>query len=262
MHHRQPGTQLPFEQCENFRELGGYVGLDGKKVKHGSFYRTGALAFVRTPHDKELLQSLGVRTVLDLRSETERDQLPDPIPDGAQYLAHSAMRSMDGGDMRFDLDKIFSGGAQGIQTMLEMVSSSYATMPFDNDAYRALFAQIRAGQTPILFHCTAGKDRTGVAAALILKALGVSRADILHDYALTNEYRTESRVQFERAYDAVLPREGRDELLTCILGVDVKNLEKSLDAIDAKYPDFGDYLREECGFDGEALAAMRKMYLE
>ena len=59
-------------------------------------------------------------------------------------------------------------------------------MPFGNPAYRALFGAIRAGQTPILFHCTAGKDRTGVAAALILKALGVSREDIVEDYLLTN----------------------------------------------------------------------------
>lgn len=261
MQHPNPGTSLPFEQCENFRELGGYTGFGGKTVKYGVFYRTGALALVRTPHDKALLQSLGIRTVIDFRSETERAQQPDPVPEGAQYFAYSAMREMDGGEKSFDLQQIFADGLHGIQRMLEMVSQSYVTMPFGNPAYRALFKQIRAGQTPILFHCTAGKDRTGVAAALILRALGVSDADILHDYDLTNSCRKASHAQFLQQYGAFLPEEGRDELLACILGVEVENLVATLRAIDAKYPDFADYLSQECDFDADALAAMREAYL-
>ncbi|MEG2697731.1 MAG: tyrosine-protein phosphatase [Ruthenibacterium sp.] len=261
MHFPKPGTPLPFESCENFRELGGYVGLDGKTVKHGAFYRTGALSHITTPHDKALLESLGIKTVLDFRSQPERDAQPDPVLPGAQNIAVSAIFDENGKELRFDLDEVLAAGRAGVDEMLRLVRESYVRMPFANPAFRRMFAEIAAGNTPLLFHCSAGKDRTGVAAALILRALGVSRADILHDYCITNGCRAKSRVRFEQQYSALLPAQGAEELLQCVLGVEEKCLAEALDAIDARYADFEAYLRAECVFSAEALAAMRADYL-
>lgn len=262
MEHLQPGTPLPFEACENFRELGGYAGLSGKTVKRGAFYRTPALANLQTPHDLALFKSLGVKTVIDFRSEPERLAAPDPAFAGIAHIDASAMIDADGNDVRFDLDEIFAQGEQGIYDMVTAVRESYAHMPFGNPAYRILFAQIAAGNTPLLFHCTAGKDRTGVAAALILKALGVSRADILRDYCLTNECRHNNRGSFMKMLAEKLPQVDTQALAQIVLGVEEENLVLVLDAIDARYPDFADYLREECAFDAAALAAMQAAYLE
>ena len=256
-----PGAPLPFEACENFRELGGYTGLDGKRVKAGAFYRTPALADVTTPHDKALLASLGVRLVIDFRSEPERLEAPDPALPGARHVDVCAMLDEKGEDMRFDLDILFTQGRQGIEQVMRMVHESYVRMPFQNPGYRVLFDAIRAGETPILFHCTAGKDRTGVAAALILRALGVSRADILHDYELTNRYRAKTRARFAQVHAARLGPGDHSDAIAGLLGVEVHNLEMSLDAIDARYPDFASYLDAEYGFTAQDLAQMRAAYL-
>lgn len=195
MQQERPGAPLPFEACENFRELGGYTGCGGRHVKYGAFYRSPALANIKTPADRARFEELGVRTVFDFRSEKERTLAPDPAFPGVVNIPASAMLAEDGSEMDFDLEKLLRS-EDGIRMLTEGVHESYARMPFGNPAYRALFGAIRAGQTPILFHCTAGKDRTGVAAALILKALGVSREDIVEDYLLTNACRTTGRDQF------------------------------------------------------------------
>ena len=185
MQQERPGAPLPFEACENFRELGGYTGCGGRHVKYGAFYRSPALANIKTPADRARFEELGVRTVFDFRSEKERTLAPDPDFPGVVNIPASAMLAEDGSEVDFDLEKLLRS-EDGIRMLTEGVHESYARMPFGNPAYRALFGAIRAGQTPILFHCTAGKDRTGVAAALILKALGVSREDIVEDYLLTS----------------------------------------------------------------------------
>ena len=195
MQQERPGAPLPFEACENFRELGGYTGCGGRHVKYGAFYRSPALANIKTPADRARFEALGVRTVFDFRSEKERTLAPDPDFPGVVNIPASAMLAEDGSEVDFDLEKLLRS-EDGIRMLTEGVHESYARMPFGNPAYRALFGAIRAGQTPILFHCTAGKDRTGVAAALILKALGVSREDIVEDYLLTNACRTTGRDQF------------------------------------------------------------------
>ena len=170
MQQERPGAPLPFEACENFRELGGYTGCGGRHVKYGAFYRSPALANIKTPADRARFEALGVRTVFDFRSEKERTLAPDPDFPGVVNIPASAMLAEDGSEVDFDLEKLLRS-EDGIRMLTEGVHESYARMPFGNPAYRALFGAIRAGQTPILFHCTAGKDSTGVAAALILKAL-------------------------------------------------------------------------------------------
>lgn len=258
---QKPGAPLPFEQCENFRELGGYIGMDGKRVRHGLFYRAPALSSLETPHDLALFSSLGVRAVIDFRSEPERLAQPDPTFPGIAHYNASAMVDATGQDIRFDLEQILSGGQRAIDEMLETVRQSYADMPFRNSAYRLLFRLVAEGATPLLFHCTAGKDRTGVAAALLLRALGVSREDILRDYEITNCYRAKARERFARTFDVEkIPL--AEETAYTIFGVQVANLACSLDAIDARYPDFDTYLETECGFGAKALEQMRRYALE
>ncbi|MFR2591520.1 MAG: tyrosine-protein phosphatase [Ruthenibacterium lactatiformans] len=193
MQQERPGAPLPFEACENFRELGGYTGCGGRHVKYGAFYRSPALANIKTPADRARFEALGVRTVFDFRSEKERTLAPDPAFPGVVNIPASAMLAEDGSEVDFDLEKLLRS-EDGIRMLTEGVHESYARMPFGNPAYRALFGAIRAGQTPILFHCTAGKDRTGVAAALILKALGVS-----------------GRISWRLSIDQCLPHPGRDQ---------------------------------------------------
>ncbi|MEG2842378.1 MAG: tyrosine-protein phosphatase [Ruthenibacterium sp.] len=256
----KPGTPLAFEACENFRELGGYSGMNGKKVKYGVFYRTPALCNITTPHDLALFDSLNIKTVFDFRSEKERADLPDPTFKGVTEYAISAMVTPDGNEVNFDLEHLFSS-TDGIGAVLADMNDGYSRMPFANKAYRAMFAQIIAGNTPLLFHCTAGKDRTGVAAALILRALGVSRADCIADYLITNICRKNNVEMLCKMLAKKIPAEQAAEYAPLLAGVKEESLVRSLDAIDAKYPDFETYLSAECGVSTQALTKMRADYL-
>ena len=261
MNKHAPGAPLPFERCDNFRELGGYTGLGGKRVKYGVFYRTPALANLRTESDWALFRSLGVRTVFDFRSDAERAQMPDPELPGVRCVHVPAMLDSSGNGVNFDLNAIFAGGERAVDEMLEWVAASYQTMAFGNPAYRQLFEAISAGETPVLFHCSAGKDRTGVAAALILLALGVSREDVVRDYLITNECRVRSRAALAKKLEPALGSRAR-QYADVIGGVSLDSIETVLRGIGEKYPSFESYLEAECGVTPTALARIREQYLE
>ena len=195
-----PGAEIKFEGTNNFRELGGYRAADGRQVKYGLLYRGGNLDLLKSEADHARLASLGLREILDLRSAGESAAHPDPAVPGAHYQRVCGMRNADGTEMDFS--------GQGIERLrqemeafersvgrpvhdFEWFSALYREMPFRNPAYHALFALLEGRRVPVLFHCSCGKDRTGIGAMLILLALGVSRADALADYMLTNVYRRE-----------------------------------------------------------------------
>lgn len=259
-----PGTPLPFEKTENFRQLGGYVGADGRRVKCGLLYRSGALAdAVRTPHDKALLESLGLRSIFDFRSSQERAFLPDPPLPGARQFDISAMVSPDGQEVNFDIASFFTMSAAQLRQVFDQVHQSYAGLPFYNEAYREMFRQLLAGNAPLLFHCSAGKDRTGVAAALILLALGVSRQDVMADYLLTNTCRAATRAQLREKFAAAMgSTPDRDAVVDLFTGVRPESLELALDAIDQRYPTFEAYLQDQYGIDAAGLEKLRQLYLE
>lgn len=259
--HNEPGTPLPFAACENFRELGGYTGLGGKTVRRGVFYRTPALANIVSEHDKALFNSLGIRVVFDFRSSSERAARPDPAFPGVENVAVSALTNPDGTEVDFNFDELVQGGEPALRGMMEDVRTGYARMPFGNRAYKALFAAIAQRRTPLAFHCTAGKDRTGVAAALILTALGVSHDDVLRDYLLTNGCRAANRARMLAQVSERLPAALAQRLVDECAGVRAESLQASLDAIAARYASFEEYLAQECDFSAAQLAQMRADYL-
>ena len=236
MQQERPGAPLPFEACENFRELGGYTGCGGRHVKYGAFYRSPALANIKTPADRARFEALGVRTVFDFRSEKERTLAPDPDFPGVVNIPASAMLAEDGSEMDFDLEKLLRS-EDGIRMLTEGVHESYARMPFGNPAYRALFGAI-------------------------LKALGVSREDIVEDYLLTNACRTTGRDQFRGMLErAGLPAAQAQQVTEIATGVRRESIESALDAIEEKYPSFEEYLRAEFEIGAAELEDIRARYL-
>ena len=245
-----PGAEIKFEGANNFRELGGYRAADGRQVKYGLLYRGGNLDLLKSEADHARLASLGLREILDLRSAG------DPAVPGAHYQRVCGMRNADGTEMDFS--------GQGIERLrqekeafersvgrpvhdFEWFSALYREMPFRNPAYHALFA----------LHCSCGKDRTGIGAMLILLALGVSRADALADYMLTNVYRREIIERFL----ADKPAAERDLLLP-VEGVSEPMGAGAIDEILRRYPSYEAYFADEFGLDAARLKALRDFYLE
>lgn len=258
---------LPVEGATNFRELGGYPSAGGRHVKEGIFYRGGALGRLTSDADRALLESLGIKLVLDLRSAGEARENPDPVPRGARYLRISAMYYSDGTELDFSpagmsrVEREFSAASQGPSPQ-DAFTSFYAAMPFHNPAFQAMFRALEAGDVPILFHCTAGKDRTGAAAMLILLALGVDRDTVVADYMATNRCRA-AEIEALRRQHKGLAEEDPEQWaqLSARYGVLSRYADAALDAILDRYGSWEDYFREEYGLDHSRLTSLRDAYL-
>ncbi len=262
MQTEKTGEPLPFEACENFRELGGYEGFGGRHVRRGVFYRSPALANIRTPADVERFCALGIRKAFDFRSAVERTAAPDPAFEGVENIPVSALIDENGAEVDFDLEEMIRT-EEGLRRMVQDVHEGYARMPFGSKAYRQMFDAIRADEVPLLFHCTAGKDRTGVAAALILKMLGVSDEDVMADYLRTNECRRTGLQNVCRLIESAgHPHELAMQTAKIASGVRAESLQSALDAIAQRYPSYEDYLEAEYGIGKTELEQVRARYLE
>ena len=136
-------------------------------------------------------------------------------------------------------------------------------MPFDNEAFQILMEALAQGKSPFLFHCATGKDRTGVAAMIILMALGIPEETILYDYLLSNDYHEAqiAKEMDEFSFD-IAEHPELAELLMMKNGVTEKNGISVLDSIKAEYGTYSAYLKEEFSLYGSSLADFRDLYLE
>ena len=144
----QPGEEYKLEGAVNFRELGGYPAADGRTVRWGQLYRSGALGELSSPGDRAFLQGLGLKSVVDLRSRGEAAALPDPAVPGADMQRVCAMRFPDGSEMDFSPGGIadIDAAKREFEARLghpvhdyDWFSELYADMPFGNPAYQLLF---------------------------------------------------------------------------------------------------------------------------
>ena len=260
--HPAPGTQLAFAGGNNFRELGGYLADEGKHVRWGQIYRGIPTGKLTGEADRRLLDSLGLRLILDLRSSGEAKKEPDYVPDGARLVQICGLCAEDGAEIAFapgDIEKLMQTAEEG-----ESISQRlYRRMLTGNKAYRELFRALEAGETPILFHCTSGKDRTGVAAMLILLALGASDEVICADFEQTNACR-------KAEIDAVLAEHAAEIAADpacrmryyAMAGVDPAAAPFVLDTIRRKFGSAENYLETEYGLTPARLMRLRRMYLE
>ena len=260
--HPAPGTQLAFAGGNNFRELGGYLADEGKHVKWGQIYRGIPTGKLTGEADRRLLDSLGLRLILDLRSSGEAKKEPDYVPDGARLVQICGLCAEDGAEIAFapgDIEKLMQTAEEG-----ESISQRlYRRMLTGNKAFKELFRALEAGETPILFHCSAGKDRTGVAAMLILLALGASDEVICADFEQTNACR-------KAEIDAVLAEHAAEIAADpacrmryyAMAGVDSAAAPFVLDTIRRKFGSAENYLETEYGLTPARLMRLRRMYLE
>jgi protein-tyrosine phosphatase len=244
------------EGARNFRDAGGYRTTDGRLVRSGAFYRSGSLGRL-TPEGRRELQALGITTIIDLRTTQERAR------DGNDWLARSDMGywtrdyGMSAGDMR----SVFADPAHpSAAEVRAMMLSAYRRLPFEQAAsYRELFARLAAPtKGAVVVNCTAGKDRTGIATALVLTALGVPYRTVRADFLLTN------RVIDPRELQAALsgPLAAMSpEAAAPLLGVEADYLDTAFAAMRARDGSVDGYLRRELGVGPAQIAAIRTRLL-
>ena len=235
--------RLPTAGAPNFRDLGGYPAAGGKTVAWGKVFRSDDLQGLTRP-DLDLMNTLGIRTVVDFRDQQEVSRHPDRLPASA---ANSVNIPIEAG-------KLMLGVADGNLTARKtagIMLSVYRALAHDfQPAFREFFALLACPENlPLLFHCTAGKDRTGFAAALFLSALGVDRETVLDDYMLSNEC-------LKNKYVAGIDY---DDVMQPLFAVSRDYLAAAFAVIDDQYDGMDTYLRERLGVD---IEYMRRNFTE
>jgi protein-tyrosine phosphatase len=246
---------VPLQGTSNFRDLGGYPAAGGKHVKWGHIYRSADISKL-TDSDLQTLQSRHVALVCDLRGPQEYAQAPDRLPAGVRRL------ELPAGSEKID-PRLLSGGAKTINRD-SLMRAVYTTISFFPAKYKPMFDELLAlpGDEALLFHCTAGKDRTGIGAALVLSALGVDRRTILRDYAATDTYWQAGREQsLQRMAQAGLSAEAVNAVRP-LLAANPAYLAGTFAAIDKQYGSVDKYLGSEMGLTPKKLAALRAKYLQ
>jgi len=230
----------------NYRDIGGYLTDDGHAVRWGIVYRSDALGKIDAS-DLDYIGGTGVKLAIDLRSDGEVTAVPDVVADGSRIAYRRGPI-----ELPVDLKQLLQSGT--------IVDEAYMLTLYEHavDKYAAVYAQLvsdlaDASTRPVVFHCTAGKDRTGIAAALVLSALGVSDEVIAQDFALTDTYLGKMVAEQE----ALLRTQGIDPAR---LGVLFKSppalIRATLTYVRDKYGSVEAYLRVG-GLDAATFARVR-----
>ena len=251
---------LGIEKKRNLRDLGGYKTQNGKRVKKGYFFRSSRLMDFDQA-ELEILNSLNIKKIYDLRSKEEVKDSPDPTLKGAEYIHSSAAARVDGTEVNFSPAALIAENVYSKECNDEFTHKVYGNLPFSY-AYKRMFEDIVAGNVPILFHCSAGKDRTGIVAILILLALGVDEETAMYDYMLTNEYRKEYIERFKKDFPLTKLDGELAGMLLAYEGVTYTNADYSLKRIKEKYENYDEYFEKEYNLDKDALQRLRDLYTE
>ncbi len=250
---------LPLQGIVNFRDYGGYATRDGGQLRRGLLWRS-AQHMLATPHDLDAVHGLGLLAVIDLRGDSERAAYP--------CLRHSDFDAKvfhSEGDTAGDLQVApHEAAADGVATVTEAhaaMTRLYQGLPFRPAlvaAFQHYFAAV--GQGPTLLHCVAGKDRTGVAAALLHDMLGVHPDDMMADYMLTN---TAARIEERFAASLVHMRERYghtmdDEASRLLMSVDPAWLDAAFKAIRDQHGSIEAYRRNVLGVTAERGAEIAR----
>lgn len=242
--------RVPLAGCSNLRDLGGYRAHGGRRVRFGRIFRSASLARL-TDADLAILAGLGLRTICDLRGERERARNPSRLPEPPPEMVLLPVEPTVGASLR---DLLLRGEATGedVLSLLAQAYTAYATEKLPQ--FRALLALVaEPARLPLLFHCSAGKDRTGFGAALLLAALGVEREEIMADYLATNRF-----WRGEHLLPPGTPPAVSDALLRAHAGL----LEGALDTAMRGRGGTEAFLAAALGLEGARLAALRDALLE
>ena len=244
-----PPRRLPLQGAANFRDLGGYDAGGGRQTRWRVLFRSDSLADL-TDADHTVLESLGLYTLIDFRLPLERQRKPNRLPPNTSTRTVEISFMPDGA---LEMVRAVIGNRIDAAGVERETLRHYRTIPAAHRReYAQMFHRIEdAAGRPLLIHCTSGKDRTGFGAALILLALGASRATVLEDYALTNQYR--------RDLSFMLSRTTPPEVVRMLTAAQPKYLDAALDAIDAEFGSADAYLEKGLGLSGARREKLRDL---
>jgi protein-tyrosine phosphatase len=238
------------EGSPNFRDLGGLATVDGRFTRHGVLFRSSALEELSSRDVRFLIDGIGLRTVIDLRSADDRETAQPLLDTPVRHInlpisrggpTTSLERPMDA-DGRVDMPRIY-------RMYIEVSAPSISE----------IVAELVSGATPALFHCAAGKDRTGVVAAILLSAVGVTRDAVIADFMETEPALPDIIAYLQRrpAYADVVLR-----FPPGTMDVEPRFISDFLDDVERTYGGFSAWLTDHAGVTAQSLARLEQLLVE
>ena len=267
---------IPVKGIVNARDLGGYVMQDGRKLRDGVLIRTAHLADA-TDSDLKYLSGLPVAKVIDFRKDEEKKGKADLMVPGAEYIclvidasgnlvkqATEDEKRLFTGHKQFDIKKFMIMAA--FNSMAQRIAREmYPNLFFDPDCqkqFKQFFRLIlETEKGAVLYHCTQGKDRTGIASALILAALGADMETIVADFDATNRVYEADVRRCCRNVRLMGGKEAEIETVKAFLGANTDNFIKTLDRVDLQYGSMEAYLKDPIGLTNQDIITLRERYL-
>jgi protein tyrosine/serine phosphatase len=251
-----PGLEpVRIDRLPNFRDYGGYPVRGGGRVRGRVLYRSAHPAEA-SPGDLSTLRAIGLAAVVDLRGKSEREQRPSPWTAGFPARVFVVEEETGGLLGRLLLDAASRGGELDAAGLMRQ---GYAMMPFRWRLKRALrnhFEALATADGAVLVHCAAGKDRTGLAAALLLSLLDVEREHIVADFMLTEAVAANAQIALH-VVRTTFGGELTEPMARELSGVRPQYIEAALDAVLERHGSIAAYLRDALDVPDEWLAAIR-----
>lgn len=241
------GDDIRIKKVNNFRTLGSLKNTEGKTLKEGKFYRSGDLYHLKNSSFKEF-EKLGIKEIIDLRNEKEISKKPDHLPENIIYKKYSAFD--DQGDQLSQAKKLVLKGKVNASDADKRMVDFYRDYVTENpETIKKIITEILESNQPILYHCTAGKDRTGIVTALIMSVLRFDKETIYNNYLLSNNYRkqlVEKRLKLANTLHFIYPKMDL-KVLEKLSWIESNYLDAAFDEITKKYGSTDIYIQQVLG---------------
>jgi protein-tyrosine phosphatase len=241
---------VPLEGACNVRDMGGLPTTSERRTRRGVLYRSDTLAHL-SPGDHDRLHALALRAIVDLRTENERARAPDRLPDSLPLALYNPGFIPRG---NVEMFTAINAGQMSAEEAAQAMIGQYRNLTLDHfEEYRTFLAALLApGQQPLLFHCASGKDRTGIAAAIVLLVLDVPREWVIQDYVISN---------YQRRPIDLFTHGAAGPAVEQVMAADPRYIEAALQSMVEAFGSIDAYLAE-AGADREARRHLRDLLLD
>jgi len=263
---------LKFQKIVNARELGGVRVRNGRRIRPGMLIRTAHLGEA-TDADIEVLRGYGIKAVVDFRSFNEAGRKPDRHVPGSKHIGIEVV-SLNGHLFK-GIEKAFKNADSFDEGMSEFVMTEAAKMvcdgfyvsfvddPDSQNAYARFFREVLALKgAPVLWHCTQGKDRTGLAAAFLLFALGADRDTVLEEFAHSNTFYAEDIARIKKLVSSMGGGSAEMFCIDTLVGVNVPSFIEAFEWIDNVYGGMDSYLSNQLHLTQQDISLLQSYYLD
>lgn len=240
-------TIINIKKVNNFRAVGNIKNSEGRSLKEGMFYRSAHLHKLKKKSFNDL-EKLGIKEIIDLRNSKEILDKPDNLPNGITYKKYSAFE--DEGDQLSQARKlVLKGKVNASDADKRMIDFYHEYVTENPEMIKTIINEILESKEPILYHCTAGKDRTGIITALILTILKFDKETIYNEYLLSNNFRkglVEKRMSLAHNLHFLYPKMDL-QVLEKLSWVEKRYLDAAFGEINKKYGSTDAYIQQVLG---------------